>query len=85
MKNFNTVNEFSETKAENKTLQYIEMARKFAKEANKIAEGNDSVFAKMVEKEVLSAFRKAEQADCEYTAYINAHLAEKWVEKMAAL
>jgi len=79
---FNTVNELSETKSENKTSQYIEMARNFARKANKIAKEKGGLFVKMAEKEVLSYMRKAEQADCEYTAYVNANSAEKWIEKM---
>ena len=82
MKNFNTVTELSDTKSENKTSQYIEMARNFAAKANEIAKGSSALFAKKIEKEVLSAFRKAEQADCEYTTYVNANAAEKWLGQM---
>ena len=81
--NFNTVNELSERKSENKTSQYIEMARNFALQANKIAEKCESFMIKMSAKEVVSAFRKAEQADCEYSAYSNAHAAEVWLSKIS--
>jgi len=82
-RNFNTVNELSNELAENKTATYIDMAREFAKEANIIAANNeDSFIVKMATKEVIASFRKAEAADCEYTAYVNANHAEKWLEKV---
>lgn len=80
-KNFNTVNELSEVACENRMQKFIELAREFAKKANKIESETESFFAKMASKEVVSYFRKSEAADCEYTAYVNANYAEKWLEK----
>ena len=82
MTNFNTVNELAERKSENKTLQYVEMARNFALQANKVAEKSESFIITMSAKEVVKYLRKAEAADCEYSAYANAHAAEIWLGKV---
>lgn len=78
---FNTVNELAERKSENKTAQYLEMARNFAKQANEIEATTGSFIARMSAKEVVLSMRKVESCDCEYTAYVNANHAEKWLEK----
>ena len=80
--NFNTVNELTELKSENKMAQYVNMARAFANEATLIAETSKSFMVKMAAKEVVSSMRKAESADCDFTAYVNANAAEKWLEKV---
>jgi hypothetical protein len=80
---FNTVNDLSNVKAENKTAKYFEMVKAFAKEAGDLLnENKDSFLLGMAFQEIMQCFRKAESADCEYTVYANAHAAEVWLEKM---
>lgn len=80
MTNYNTVNELAERKAENKAAKYAKMAKQFVLKAQEIAnENEDSFFIRMAVKEIVAAWRKTEQADCEYTAYANAHAAEIWL------
>ena len=81
--NFNTVNQLADVAAENKASKYIAMARKFAEEASSIAASIDSFFVKMAAREVNDSYQKAKSSNCEYTAYINAHAAEKWLEKIS--
>ena len=82
-RNFNTVNDLSNVKSDNKTAQYIDMAHEFAKVAERLAKDpEESFMIIMAAQEVISSWRKAESSDCEYTAYANAHAAEKWLEKM---
>lgn len=82
-KTFNQVNDLSNAKDDSKMAKYINLAREFAHEAAKIAKENEGSFMMMKSsEEVISYMRKVESADCEYTAYINAHSAEKWLEKM---
>ena len=82
-RNFNTVNDLSDIKCENKGARYIEMAHEFAKEAERLAKDpEESFMIIMAAQEVISSWRKAESSDCEYTAYANAHSAEVWLEKM---
>ena len=78
--NFNTVNELSNAKADNKTAKYLEMAFNFTVIAKEYEE-NDSFMSRMAAKEVVTSWRKCESADCEYTMYVNANAAEKWLEK----
>ena len=78
--NFNTVNELSNVKCENKSAKYLEMAHNFTVIAKQYEE-NDSFMSKMAAKEVVASWRKCESSDCEYTSYVNANEAEKWLEK----
>ena len=75
-----TVTEVFESKAENKTKLYIDLANVFAEQARQYL-GSESFMCSMSAQEVIKSYHKAESADCEYTAYANTYDAEKWLEK----
>ncbi len=80
METFNTVNELAESSTENKMVAYIKIAKDYADKAYGLLD-SERFMTKMSAKEVMSAYRNAEQCDCEYAAYAAAHDAEKWFEK----
>jgi len=84
MKNreFNTISKLQESKTESKTESFISKAKSFLTEALKLAENDSSFITKMTLKEIDTYVSKAVAADCEYTAYANAHSAEVWLEQM---
>ena len=75
------VNELQESITDNKSAKYFELVKGFGKKANEIMNNSESFFARKSAEEVMVYFRKCEQADCEYTSYVNAHAAEVWLEK----
>jgi len=77
-----TVKEIKETKSDNKTIQYVELARNYAIQSNKIAKDREGFITNKIAEEIVSYLRKAEQADCEYSAYAAAHSAEVWFAKL---
>ena len=80
---YNTVNDLANA-GEGSIQQYVAMSRDFAEKARNIKDNNpDSFMLKMSCQEVIEAAKKAQSADCDYTAYINAHKAEGWLGKMA--
>ena len=76
------VNEIYSTPSETKSADYVSLTGELVRSIQVLLSQREDSFAlKMFEKEIVSCFRKAEQADCEYTAYINAHAAEVWMAK----
>jgi len=79
MTNFNTVNELKDKS----TATYIAMALNFLNEAEKLTAAEPELFImKMAAREVKECYTKARTANCEFTAYANAHAAEVWLGKM---
>ena len=76
-----TVEAIRTSTSNTKTSAYINLAKQLLEKANEIADSSKFLQDKML-KEVAFYFRKAESADCEYTAYVNAHAAEVWYSKL---
>ena len=78
---FNTIENISNDAAiTNKGEAYLLACDSFEKEASKYSYNENFVSRKSAE-EVSLAYAKAKTADCEYMVYVNAKLAESWLEK----
>jgi hypothetical protein len=79
--NFNTIETIrTDATITDKVSTYLTACNSFEIEASKFAKNENFVSRKSAE-EVSLSYAKAKNADCEYTAYINANHAEKWLEK----
>lgn len=77
-----TANQIFKSDSKDKTNEYIQLAKECLKKANEIYETKTGFIMGKMRNEVTSAFRKAEQCDCEFTAYAECHNAENWLLKM---
>lgn len=77
----NNVTESIRTSSEsNKGNAYVSAAKEFARKAKELA--GSSNFLNRFADEVCKSMRKAESADCEYTAYTACNAAEIWLSKI---
>lgn len=78
---FNTIEKISnDASIKNKVAAYLEACNSFELEASKFS--NNENFASRKSAELVSLnYEKAKSADCEYSVYIAAFAAEKWLEK----
>jgi hypothetical protein len=78
---FNTIETISNDAAIiNKSEAYLAACDLFEKESVQYV-GNDSFMCRKSAEEVSLSYARAKYADCEYSVYINAHAAEKWMEQ----
>ena len=84
METLKTANEISESNIENKSKAYFQIAKDAASQIGHLVDSTDFRI-KMSAREVISYWRKAEQADCEYALYRTARMAEGWLEKTMTL
>lgn len=78
---FNTIENISNNAImSNKSEAYLVACDSFEIEASKFANNENFVSRKSAE-EVSFAYAKAKNADCEYSVYVSAKLAEAWLAK----
>ncbi len=77
-----TANEISNEKLDNKTALYIALAEENMNNAKAAFESKKSFTMKMALDQLHEHYEKCKNADCEYTAYINAHATDVVLEKM---
>lgn len=79
---FNTIETImNDATVTNRSAAYLSAAHSFAVQADEIASKSEEFVCKKYAEEVTVAWRKCEGADCEYTAYVNANMAEQWLKK----
>jgi len=74
--------ELSNSKESNKTQKYIDLANTFFTEAKELFEQKKTFITKMALDHLFEHYQKCKNADCEYTAYINAQGCEVILNKM---
>ncbi len=77
-----TANEISNDKSDNKTALYLSLAEENMNNAKALFESKKSFTMKMALEHLHEHYEKCKNADCEYTAYINAHGTDVILEKM---
>lgn len=78
---FNTIESIRTNAAiDNKCAAYLAACDQFEIQASQYA-NNDSFISRKSAEEVSACYVNAQNADCEYTVYVNSHAAEQWLSK----
>ena len=78
--NFNTIEKIQEGNSQNKYADYLAACSQFEIEASQF-KNNENFVSRKSAQEVTRAFISAQNADCEYSVYAAAFLAEGWLSK----
>ena len=78
-----TTAQIQSSDSDNKLQQYIDHARYLVGKAKELA-GSSTFLNRMLD-DAINHFRACEQADCEFTAYVECHATEEWYNKIEGL
>jgi hypothetical protein len=74
-----TTNAIQESNSNTKGLDYVNLSKRLIENVTELgAKDNENFMVKNAYQELMSSYRKLEQANCEYTAYVSCQAIEKW-------